>query len=541
MLKRTALFFICILFFFNIIQSQTLLSDSLKMKKIKALQKISQVTYRKGDFELYKKYVDSLRSLAKEYKLLEEEVLAIVGQGIYYSNIDAYDESLKKYLSALDVAKELPEDSKTKIIILANLGNIYNNLGQYDKASQTFKKVIRLAKKHENPERVLIASYNALGITAMHQKKYEASLSYSQKVDSFATTLVRNDLKITALNNIADSYIKLEKYQEAIYNAEEALQLITEEESIESKANSYLHIGVSYIGLNKLPEAIDALTIAQEIAKNNQFLKLEMHIHEYLGNAYELKGDLKKTIEEHKKYMILKDSYLNTLSEGKRIIAVRELEEQTNLLKEQKKSLSKQNKEIIIFGSVICVVIIVGVWWYFFNRRIILKKQSTDLIQYRDLLENENQSLRAKLNVVMKKNNETLLATSMSDNSSKYQNSSLSTDDRDEYAERILKYMEEQKPYLDEDLKQSDLAKALHMNIPQISEVLNVCFQKNFNSFLNIYRINEVKKLMKNPVYEEYKIVAIGYEAGFKSKTSFNRAFKNLVGVTPSEYRKKSA
>ena len=45
---------------------------------------------------------------------------------------------------------------------------------------------------------------------------------------------------------------------------------------------------------------------------------------------------------------------------------------------------------------------------------------------------------------------------------------------------------------------------------------------------------------MKNPIYEEYKIVAIGYEAGFKSKTSFNRAFKNLVGVTPSEYRKKS-
>ncbi len=541
MFKCSILFLISIMCFYNTIQSQTFHSDSIKIKKVKELQKISEITYRKGDFELYKKYVDSLQLLAREYNLLEEEVLAVVGQGIYYSNIDVYDESLKKYLSALDIAKELPEDSKIRIIILANLGNIYNNLGQYDKASETFKKVIRLAKTHENPERVLIASYNALGITAIHQKKYEESLVYSQKVDSFATKLSRNDLKITALNNIADSYVKLEKYQEAINYAEQALKLTTEKESIESRADSHLHIGVSYLGLNKLPEAIHMLTTAQEIAVNNQFLELEMHVHEYLAKAYELEGELKKSVEEHKKYQGLRNSYLNTLSEGKRIIAERELEEQTTLLKEQSKSLSKQNKEIIFYGSIICVILIVGVWGYFFNRRISLKKQSTDLIQYKQLLENENQSLRAKLNTVLKKNNESLVLTSISDNSSKYQNSSLSPEDRDAYAERILQYMEEQKPYLDEDLKQSDLAEALNMNIPQISEVLNVCFQKNFNNFLNLYRINEVKKLMNNPNYEEYKIVAIGYEAGFKSKTSFNRAFKNLVGLTPSEYRKKSA
>ncbi|WP_299223618.1 AraC family transcriptional regulator [uncultured Aquimarina sp.] len=541
MFKRSILFLISIMFFHNTIQSQTSYSDSIGIKKVKELQKVSETTYRKGDFELYKKYVDSLQLLAKEYNLLEEEILAVVGQGIYYSNIDVYDESLKKYLNALDIAKELPEGSKIRIIILVNLGNMYNNLGQYDKASHTFKKVIRLAKTHENPERVLIASYNALGITAMHQKKYEESLVYSQKVDSFATELSRNDLKITALNNMADSYVKLDKYEEAISTAEQALKLITAEESIESKAESHLHIGVSFIGLNKLPEGIHMLTIAQEIAKNNQFLELEMHVHEYLAKAYELKGDLKKSVEEHKKYKGLRDSYLNTLSEGKRIIAERELEEQTTLLKEQKKSLSRQNKEIIIYGSIICIILILGIWGYFFNRRISLKKQSTDLVQYKQLLENENQSLRTKLNAVMKRNNESLVVTPVLDNSSKYQNSSLSPEDRDAYAERILQYMEEQKPYLNEDLKQSDLAEALNMNIPQISEVLNVCFQKNFNNFLNLYRINEVKKLMKNPNYEEYKIVAIGYEAGFKSKTSFNRAFKNLVGLTPSEYRKKSA
>ena len=44
---------------------------------------------------------------------------------------------------------------------------------------------------------------------------------------------------------------------------------------------------------------------------------------------------------------------------------------------------------------------------------------------------------------------------------------------------------------------------------------------------------------MQDPKYDNYKILAIGYEAGFKSKTSFNRVFKTHVGLTPSEYKKK--
>ncbi|MFD2563887.1 tetratricopeptide repeat protein [Aquimarina rubra] len=524
-------------------QSQTSfsLSDSDAMIKIKELQNIAEVTYRKGDFELYKKYVDSLQVIAKDYGFLEDEILAVVGQGIYYSNLNIYNESLEKYLKALDRTEELPENSKTKIIVLVNLGNLYNNLSQYDRASETFKKVIRLAKQHENPERVLIASYNALGITAGHQNKHEESLLYAEKVDSFATALARNDIKIVALNNIADSYIKLEKYQKALQRAEQALDLITKEESVESKANSHLHLGVAYLGLNEPINAIDNLLIVKDISASNSFLKLKMQSHKYLAKAYELNGNLKKSLNEHKQYVEVKDAYLNSLSEGKRIIAERELKEQEIFFTEEKDLLESRNKKIILFGSLLITFVVLGLLVYFFNRRKALRKQSESLALDKELLENENRSLKDKLNEIMRREPVQEPTISLSNSSNKYQNSSLSYQDRDEYAERILKYMEDEKPYLNEDLKQSDFAEALDMSVPQVSEVLNACFRKNFNNFLNLYRINEVKKLMKNPSYEEYKIVAIGYEAGFKSKTSFNRAFKNLVGVTPSEYRKKSA
>lgn len=533
------LFFISI--FYTGLLAQSSHKDSVALKKIRDLQQVSQATYRKGNFELYKKYVDSLQQITEDYGFLEDEILAIVGQGIYYSNLDVYHESLKRYLVALDKAKELPENSKTKIIVLANLGNIYNNLSQYDKASETFKKVIRLAKQHDNPERVLIASYNALGITAMHQKSYEESLAYAKKVDSFATALARNDMKIIALNNIADCYTKLKKYEKAKQNATEALALITKEESIESKANSYLHLGVAHVGLKESQKAIDNLLQVERIATENSFLRLTMYSNKYLAKAYELQEELQKSINAYKKYEEVKDEYLNSLSEGKRIIAERDLEEQELQFAEEKEVLESRNKRALFFGALIILLIALGIWVYFYKRKVVLKKESESLAKDKELLENENQSLRDKLNEIRIREQNQELEMSVSNTSNKYQNSSLSIEDRNAYAERILRYMEEEKPYLNEDLKQSDFATALEMNIPQVSEVLNACFQKNFNNFLNLYRINEVKELMKNPIYEEYKIVAIGYEAGFKSKTSFNRAFKNLVGVTPSEYRKKSA
>uniref|UniRef100_UPI0025C5409B helix-turn-helix domain-containing protein n=1 Tax=Lacinutrix sp. TaxID=1937692 RepID=UPI0025C5409B len=59
----------------------------------------------------------------------------------------------------------------------------------------------------------------------------------------------------------------------------------------------------------------------------------------------------------------------------------------------------------------------------------------------------------------------------------------------------------------------------------------------NFYSFINSYRVLEVQNRIKNLKYKDSKIMAIAFDSGFNSKTSFNRAFKNHTGITPSEYR----
>ena len=63
--------------------------------------------------------------------------------------------------------------------------------------------------------------------------------------------------------------------------------------------------------------------------------------------------------------------------------------------------------------------------------------------------------------------------------------------------ESVRNYMEDQKPFLNPDLNLVDLAKELNMNRAQLSEVINSGFSKNFNDFINEYRISAFKTALQ--------------------------------------------
>ncbi len=105
--------------------------------------------------------------------------------------------------------------------------------------------------------------------------------------------------------------------------------------------------------------------------------------------------------------------------------------------------------------------------------------------------------------------------------------------------ETLLNFMKEEKPYLDSDLNIGILANKLNLHSHQLSKYINNYFNKNFFEFINDYRIDEFKKLIANPKNKNYSIIGIAFDAGFCSKATFNRIFKNATGTTPSQYRKK--
>lgn len=104
--------------------------------------------------------------------------------------------------------------------------------------------------------------------------------------------------------------------------------------------------------------------------------------------------------------------------------------------------------------------------------------------------------------------------------------------------EKLNNYMLEEKPYLNPELTLYDLASPINMTKNELTDLLNNHIGKNFFSYVNEYRINAVIKRFKNPDYQHFTIIAIAYDCGFNSKSTFNSLFKQHIGKTPSDYKK---
>jgi AraC-like DNA-binding protein len=101
----------------------------------------------------------------------------------------------------------------------------------------------------------------------------------------------------------------------------------------------------------------------------------------------------------------------------------------------------------------------------------------------------------------------------------------------------LLHYMEAYTPHRNSELSLTMLAGQIGMSRNQLSEVINNNIGCNFYDFVNKFRIEDVKQLMADPKYKDFTILAIAYEAGFPSKSTFNSVFKKFTGLTPSEYK----
>lgn len=104
------------------------------------------------------------------------------------------------------------------------------------------------------------------------------------------------------------------------------------------------------------------------------------------------------------------------------------------------------------------------------------------------------------------------------------------------YIKSLLNLFETKKPYLNEKLSVKHVAKDMALTDQQLSYLINRQLGISFMDFVNTYRINEVKAQISNGVHLKKTLLGLGLEAGFNSKASFNRNFKELTGISPSTY-----
>lgn len=100
----------------------------------------------------------------------------------------------------------------------------------------------------------------------------------------------------------------------------------------------------------------------------------------------------------------------------------------------------------------------------------------------------------------------------------------------------LIQLMDKEKLYLEPELNIGDIANQLNIHAHQLSRLINQQLKKNFYEFVNAYRVQEFKRLATDPRNRHISILGLAMDAGFNSKATFYRFFKNTTGLTPSQF-----
>lgn len=123
----------------------------------------------------------------------------------------------------------------------------------------------------------------------------------------------------------------------------------------------------------------------------------------------------------------------------------------------------------------------------------------------------------------------------------KYAKSGLADEQLHKYKHSLQSLMQQHKVYMHPGLTLPKLSELVRCPINHLSQVINAGFGMSFFDYLNSYRIEEAKRLLKERGDQPRSILNVAFDVGFNSNSAFYSAFKRLCGQTPAQYRRMHA
>lgn len=126
---------------------------------------------------------------------------------------------------------------------------------------------------------------------------------------------------------------------------------------------------------------------------------------------------------------------------------------------------------------------------------------------------------------------------SLGEKHKKYSKSKLTQELCDNYFQQLEVLMKDEQLYTQGHIKIVDIARRLNIPARHLSEVVNQKLDGSFPQYLNSYRVEKAKSLLSQS--DKFSVTDVMFNAGFNTKSSFNKEFKRIVGISPSAYRNK--
>jgi tetratricopeptide (TPR) repeat protein/AraC-like DNA-binding protein len=455
------------------------------------------------------------------------------GLGMIYGDAGCGEESVYYYLQALRVREKLKQLADAGYI-LCNLSGFYFESSDETQWVNALEKAVSLFRQAKNPRGEAYAD-NIMG------SNYAAKQDYRQALFWFRKSLAINILDTISLRsstvfnlvNIGDCWLKLGRFDSAGIYYNMAQVVYGNDRDPIPGACIWLSMGELNTKLRNYSKAIEYLNKGLDYSRMAHFRANLPQAYTLLSECYTAMGRHDKALEYLKKRNMVNDSMVT--AKAKASVAnmmfryeTEKKNKQITLLREeasQQKSINRTALLVIIILLLITAVATYLIWRYY-KTRLRPKVQTLDFIQENINIkrEGDNRRLKALENIlppelkpfpVVKPDKFTV---------------------NQELLAKLETSLVQEKIYLDENLTLADTAKLLETNTAYLSRLINEHYNINFSALLNKYRVEEAKKLMRSGRHASLSMEGIAKSSGFRSRSTFNQAFKSQTGKTPSEY-----
>ncbi len=461
-------------------------------------------------------------------KLTRKDIRYLIINGSNYSQLNQYDKAIDTYIRAKKKAVFL-KDKLKELSIMSNIGLMKISLEAYEDAFNHYKVIIDQLNKIPKNKRVityhkaLLSNYLSIGKCEKKLKRYHQALTYYNKGLKYYHNVYFKNYKNS--KDFEKSY-EGELYQsigrvyylqnlhtkafDALNKAKEILKV--EKDNFPNKLINDYFLAANYYNIGNKKKAIDLLNnnfkiigedsemdrldemykLRIKIAKNNNNKETQIKYQE-LSNQL-----LQKKLEKER-------NTLNSFHENK----IEQYEINNQKLTQENIKITSEKK--IAYSLTLTLIIFFIVYVFHIIKRNKardrqFKKIINDLQQQNNLLEvNKSKS-------TLKNTQAEIILTNLSK-------------------------LEKTDFFTSKNCNLYNTAKAIQTNTSYLSKALNEIKEQSFTQYLNELRINFVlRKLKEDTRFRSFTIKAISEEIGYKSVTTFLRAFKNKTDLKPSYY-----
>lgn len=459
-----------------------------------------------------------------------------------------YSKAYTNFLKALKICEESGYDSLSPTIY-SNISSIFGIYGDKERAGEYFKKAYDQSLKNENWPNVLeiLLNLTSLYFPMDSLENIEGRMrEFKRMKDIPHDDLYNYTLLIcNGMLNVLDG-----DYEQAIDNFKESIAYTNDSSWMSARYlyGSYSKIAKAYTLTNRYDSAISYIKKGKQIAYKHNIPDMKVIAYNTLADYYEKAGEKENALAYKSRYLHLSDSIFNAKGFGqiKDMQSLYEIEKIEIRLHQLTAQQKLKDRILAITLAALTMIALLLSWVYRQNRRLAEKNKKlfSKNMEIMDSEEAEKQ-MRKEYENKVKAYEELLqedhqeMPTSLTDDEPKYRSSVLSEEDKTHLLGIVRRIMDDPQVFCSADFTIEKLALLAESKHKYISQVINEKLNKNFNTFLNEYRISEARKrLMDFENYGNLTIEAIAESIGFKSRGNFNQTFKKITGLTPTEYQK---